>query len=97
MPIIHYASIYGPTKEIYSDPRSGMIGLAPIEIHADLKAIECISAELQFPMFVDRDLSSLTPDVAEHLARERIAEPHTEIDHAMYLLARNNLPIRHLM
>ena len=97
MPIIHYPGIHGPTKEVQGDPRSGMIGLAPVEIYADLKPIECISAELQFPILVARDLASLTPDVAEHLAWERITEPHTEIDHAMYLLARNNLPMRHLM
>ena len=97
MPIIYYASIHGPTKEIYSEPRSGMIGLAKIEIHTEFKPIESIAAELQFPILVARDLASLAPDVAEHLARERIAEPHTEIDHAMYLLARNNLPMRHLM
>jgi len=74
-----------------------MIGLAPVEIRADLEPIESIAAELQFPILVARDLASLAPDIAEHLARERIAEPHTEIDHAMYLLARNNLLMRHLM
>ena len=74
-----------------------MIRLAPVEIYCQFDPVECIVAELEFPMFMTRDMTATTPEIAEWLALERIAQTDAEIDHALYFRVWNSLRMRHLM
>ena len=51
-----------------------MAGLAPVEIQSELKPIESITADLEFPILVTKDVATTIPDVPERLALERITE-----------------------
>ena len=75
MPIIHYASIHGPTKKIYSEPRPGLLGLPRDYLNGQLGAWRTGSRRAHAPDCMADLARRLEPADIEALAQWLAAQP----------------------